>query len=581
MLHRVTKGWTLWYALVVLTMVLSFGLVTNAGATTADIDEKIGHERPAWLNKLETQVEYEEMMGGMEGRQDRLNNTFMKLMGRLQDKIQEHASPASSGGGFHDSWSAHQLGQSYLLGPSEAGATSVSKGAHCPSNAPVKKYNVTSINVEITLNQWGDYYPGYMYVLDQDISKVRAEEAKNAKARESDIDPGAVSSGLQGDAIQPLVLRANQGDCLRIHFTNKVEDEDAGFQVNGSAMIISSSGLPASAASKGAIVASGDSQDFEWMIPVDEQEGSHMIMSHAGRDPSALGLIGAFIVEPKGSKYYDPWDAKPVKSGWEIMVANDDTRDFREFVLFYHEIGDESFRPLNRFGEMIPQRDPLTDAYRPSARAMNYRSEPFGINNLAQQDKKFHYEDESLSYSSYTFGDAPTTIPRSYLGDPAKFRLIHGGGEVFHSHHPHGGSIRWTRSPQREVQLKNLTTAAWDGPVKYPVVRTTTDRVDVEVIGPAEALDLETECGSGLCQRLAGDFLFHCHVAHHYVAGMWGYWRVYNTLQSGNYPFGSTDIMRPLAELPDRAGRIPQGQTSDQLVGKTMDWFGTKFKIVG
>ena len=88
-------------------------------------------------------------------------------------------------------------------------------------------------------------------------------------------------------------------------------------------------------------------------------------------------------------------------------------------------------------------------------------------------------EDESLAYSSYTFGDAPTTIPRSYLGDPAKFRLVHGGGEVFHSHHPHGGTIRWTRSPQREKQqLLNLTTAAYDGPVKYPVVRTTSDRVD-------------------------------------------------------------------------------------------------------
>ena len=577
MSNRVTKGWMLWYALVVL--VLSFGLVGTAGAAASDHDGQTGPERPAWLNKLETQVDYEEMMSGMEGRQDRLNNTFMKLMDRLQDKIKEHATPASSGGGFHDSWSAHQLGQSYLLGPSEAAAP-VSRGAHCPANAPVKKYNISAINVEVALNQWGDYYPGYMYVLDEDIKRVRAEEEKNAKAREDANDPGAVSTGLQGDAIQPLAIRGNQGDCVRVHFTNSLEDEDAGFQVNGSSMIISSSGLPASAVSPGAIVKSGESQDFEWHIPIDEQEGSHLIQSRSGRDPSALGLIGAFIVEPVGSTYLDPWDAKPIKNGWEVIIANDDDRDFREFVLFYHEVGDESFRPLNRFGEMIPQRDPLTDAYRPSARAMNYRSEPFGINNLAVQDKMFHYEDESLSYSSYTFADVPTTIPRSYLGDPAKFRLIHGGGEVFHSHHPHGGTIRWTRSPKREIQIKNLTTAAYDGPVKYPVIRTTTDRVDVEVIGPSEALDLETECGSGLCQRLAGDFLFHCHVAHHYVAGMWGYWRVYNTLQNGNYPFGSTDVMRPLAELPDRKGRIPQGVSSDKLVGKTMDWFGTKFKIV-
>ena len=51
--------------------------------------------------------------------------------------------------------------------------------------------------------------------------------------------------GLQGDAIQPLSIRGNQGDCVRFKVRNAVEDEDVGFQVNGSAMIISSSGLPA------------------------------------------------------------------------------------------------------------------------------------------------------------------------------------------------------------------------------------------------------------------------------------------------------------------------------------------------
>jgi FtsP/CotA-like multicopper oxidase with cupredoxin domain len=539
-----------------------------------------GAERPAWLNKLEEQVKYEEMMGGMEGRQERMDKTFLQLMDRLKGKLMEHSKPASASGKFHGSWAAHQLNQGYLLGPTEVVSNKVNSGGHCPSGIPVKSYHVMAINVEITLNQWGDYFPGYMYVLEENVARVREEEVANAKAREDDLDPGMVSTGLQGDAIQPLVLRANQGDCLRIKVTNQVEDEDVGFQINGSAMIISSSGAPVTGATAGAIIPAEGSQTFEWHIPNEEQEGSHMITSHAGRDPSSLGLMGAFIVEPRGSKYLSPFDGKPTKSGWEVMIVNDDDKDFREFVLFYHEVGDESFRPLNRHGEMIPQRDPLTDAYRPSARAMNYRSEPFGINNLAEQEKRFHYEDESLSYSSYTFADAPTTIPRSYMGDPAKYRLIHGGGEVFHSHHPHGGSIRWTRSPKREPGIKNLFNAAYDGPVKYPVVRTTTDRVDVEVIGPAEALDLETECGSGLCQKLAGDFLFHCHVAHHYVAGMWGYWRVYNTLQDGNYPFGSTDVMKPLVELPDRAGYIPKGVGSDKLVGKTMNWYGKKFDIV-
>ncbi|MFQ5674193.1 MAG: hypothetical protein ACE5G9_14020, partial [Nitrospinales bacterium] len=490
-------------------------------------------DRPAWLDKLEKQIDYEEMMSGLEGRREKLEKTFRGMKKKFIDQVQEHVSPASAGGGFHDSWAAHQMGQSYLLGPSQTAVQGSVGGGHCLSSAPVKTYDITAINVEITLNQWGDYYPGYMFAITSHIPAIRAEEARNAKARESFTDPGAVTNGAQGDEITPLNIRGNQGDCIRFKVTNGVEDEDIGFQVNGSAMIISSSGAPVTAATAGAIIPAGGTAEFEWQIPVDEQEGVHTITSHAGRDPQALGLMGAFVVEQMGSVYLSPWEeGKPLENGWEAIIHNPNPkiRDFREFTLFYHEIGDESFRPLNSHGEMIPQRDPQTDAYRPSARALNYRSEPFGINPLANQEKSFHFEDESLAYSSYTFGDTPTTIPRSYLGDPAKFRLVHGGGEVFHSHHPHGGTIRWQRSPKREVQENNLLNAGWWGPVKYPVVRTTTDRVDVEVIGPSEALDLQLECGSGLCQHMAGDFLFHCHVAHHYVAGMWGYWRVYNTL---------------------------------------------------
>jgi len=66
-------------------------------------------------------------------------------------------------------------------------------------------------------------------------------------------------------------------------------------------------------------------------------------------------------------------------------------------------------------------------------------------------------------------------------------------------------------------------------------------------------------------------------VAHHYVAGMWGYWRVYNTLQ---VPGIQNDVMAPLRELPDRQGRIARPVTSDQLVGTTVNWFGKKFNLV-
>ena len=64
-------------------------------------------------------------------------------------------------------------------------------------------------------------------------------------ARESD-DPtfagGAVSNGLQGDLIQPLVIRANQGDCLRITLQNEIADEPTNMIVNGSQMLVAKHG---------------------------------------------------------------------------------------------------------------------------------------------------------------------------------------------------------------------------------------------------------------------------------------------------------------------------------------------------
>ena len=421
-----------------------------------------------------------------------------------------------------------------------------------------------------------------MYVLTENIDKVREEETRNRDARGKEgFDPGAVASGLQNNWIQPLVLRGNQGDCIKIALQNKLEGgEDVSLHIHGSSMIIGATGKPAITTNSDAVAAQGKSVELEWYIPPTMQEGSRQFHSYSNdRELTVMGLFGTFVVEPKGSEYLDPLgtgEPTPMKSGWQAIIKNGSGPDFREFVIFYHEVGDEAFRPVNKRGDFIPQRDPLTDVYRPVARALNYRSEPFGVDNMEMQHEYFGFEDESMAYSAYTFGDPATTVPRSYLGDPAKFRLVHGGSEVFHSHHPHGGSIRWPRSP-RAVDQMPMWHAAKNGPVKYPVIRAKSDRVDVEVIGPSETMDLETECGSGLCQQLSGDFLFHCHVAHHYIAGMWGYWRVYNVMQQGDL---HTDTMPDLRELPDRQGRIKAGVTSDKLVGKTVDWFGKQFTIV-
>jgi FtsP/CotA-like multicopper oxidase with cupredoxin domain len=534
---------------------------------------------PTFEQRLNAQIDQEEAGTDLEGQRQKVETAMNRLMDEIA-KSTDTKSGRNTAGGFGAMGMMQQMDRSFYLEPSGTDET-VHSGDQCPTNVRKRQYDISAVTVEITQNQWGSYYPGYTYVLTENLDGVRKEEKRNAEARKNtkETDPIPVSTGLQTDLIQPLVLRANQGDCLIITLQNQMKDEDVSLHIHGSSMIVKSTGQPATSANPDSIVKPGKSQTFEWYISPNEQEGSHMFHSHVGRDQTSLGMSGAVIVEPIGSIYLDPISGKEMRSGWQAMIVRPDAPDFREFVIVYHEVGDKSFRTLNRRGEMNAQRDPFTDSYRPGNFALNFRSEPFGVNNLAMQEKYFHFVDESLSYSAYTFGDAPTPIPRSYLGDPAKFRIIHGGGEAMHSHHPHGGAIRWLRQPKADTKATELFTAAANGPVKFPVVRTTSDRVDAQMIGPSEALDLETECGSGLCQALAGDFLFHCHVAQHYVAGMWSYWRVYNTLQDGNYPFRSTDIMPPLQELPDRIGRMKPAVTSDKLINRTMDWYDKKWNI--
>ncbi|TFG65955.1 MAG: hypothetical protein E4H32_00895 [Nitrospirales bacterium] len=540
-------------------------------------------QSPGWAEKLKGQTIVEDAMEGRAERAALVEQQHQRMMQQMEKEMDHKGADT---GAFDSMSMIHQYGGGPANGllASNSGVEPVSMtGGLCPKTAPVRNYDVSAINVEISLNQWLDYYPGYMYALTENVDKIRAEEAKNAAAREKEghHDPGGVINGIQDQWIQPLVIRGNQGDCVKVTLRNKLEfGEEVSLHINGSDMVMSESGKPAITTNPDSVAPEGKDIHMEWYIHPETQEGGRQFHTFSNdRELTVMGLFGVFVVEPRNSEYYEPLGtgaATKASSGWQVMIDNGTGPDFREFVLIYHEVGDEAFRPVNKHGDFLPQRDPLTDAYRPGARALNYRSEPFGINNMHVQHEYFGFEDESMAYSSYTFGDAAPTIPRSYLGDPAKFRVVHGGSEVFHSHHPHGGSIRWQRSP-RATQMPVWNTGQ-AGPVKYPVIRTKSDRVDVEVIGPSEALDLETECGSGLCQWLAGDFLFHCHVAHHYVAGMWGYWRVYNTMQ---IPGMQNDVMPPMRELPDRIGRIHQPVSSDLLVGKTVNWFGKKFKIVG
>jgi FtsP/CotA-like multicopper oxidase with cupredoxin domain len=426
----------------------------------------------------------------------------------------------------------------------EVAAAGAGAGLPCPTQAPVKSFDVQAVDVDIPLNRFGDHDPnGKMYVLSKDVAAVRAEEQSRH-----------VSIGLKdNDPIQPLVIRANLGDCVEITMTNNATGGDYGAHIDGLAFNVDSSGdnigrNDASALPKGA------TRTYRFWVPRDaDLEGAHYLRPGPGfRDQVSHGLFGALSVEPAGSTYRDMVTGEPIDSGWQADIMPAKAKSFREYVQLYHEVGNEIFDiPTTNPAEApaLPRVDPHTESYRPGARAINYRSEPF-MNRLDKAPGE-----EAHGYSSYTFADPATPMPRGYQGDPTKMRILHAGTEMFHVFHMHGGGIRWRLNPHADHTYDYADT----GLNKHPKAQdSSSSRLDSQAFGPGESYDLEIEGGAGGVQQGAGEFLFHCHIAEHYVSGMWSFWRVFDTKQPD------------LAALPDRAAP-PTPVDSTGLIGKTIN----------
>jgi manganese oxidase len=407
----------------------------------------------------------------------------------------------------------------------------------CVEGGEVKTYDVSAIPVTMTLNRYGDHVNNaFMYALDANIPEIQAFEAALDADRSAPEGPGVarVAHGLRKDPIQPMVIRANLGDCLRINFTNRLEDgQPASMHILGLPHTVDSA-ASAVGDNPDTFAQPGQTITYEIPVPLDvNAERAYYFHDHgAGRRRQNMGLFGAIAIEPRGSSYLDVETGQTLDtitgSNWEAIIIDpnldgrSDGKSFREFVIFYHEIGDEGFTDIrDRDNKKLPLVDDVAGVYRPAARALNYRSEPF------RRRLEIEKTGKALGYASYPFGDPSTPVPRSYVGEGVKTRLLHGGSEVFHVHHLHGGGDRWRRNPNADPN-----NDFWKGLTKVPDPNLTSIHLDSQSIGPGTSYNLEHECGAGGCQQGVGEFLFHCHIGHHYISGMWSFWRVFGTTQT-------------------------------------------------
>src|SRR5262245_27499579 len=188
--------------------------VPLASAENSSSHVAMNHQLPAWAEQLKGQTIVEDTMSGKGDRAAMVEQQHQRVMQHMNHDPQVQGINT---GMYNTQSMMHQYGAGgqdmLLVSDPRVEPVATTGGGKCPATAPVKQYNVSAINVEITLNQWLDFYPGYMYVLDENVDKVRAEENTNKESRDKEgHDPGAVIPGVQAQWIQPLVIRGNQGD---------------------------------------------------------------------------------------------------------------------------------------------------------------------------------------------------------------------------------------------------------------------------------------------------------------------------------------------------------------------------------
>lgn len=420
-------------------------------------------------------------------------------------------------------------------------------------DSKIRKFDVTVLSIPIVYDFFGDYDPdGLMYILSEDKKRVEEKAMRNFKHK----DENGKALPQPTEEVQPLTIRANVGDTIIIEFEH---NEDRRLSINMHGLKYKS--IKSDGANVGynedSTVGKGQKITYEWYA---EREGTFYFSDmgdtrFSEEGTNIHGLFGALIVEKEGSTWTDPVDGSELKSGVFADIHNPHEPSFREYAVYFHD----ELEMRNRFGGQIIDhhtKQPM------GVTAISYRSEPMvNRTHIPDKDRGFKYcnpcneresggivdiveadhhlvDGEDVSMSSWTHGDPATFIPRAYVGDPARFRLIHGGVQETHVFHLH--THQWKLEPDN----------------------TNSTIIDSISISPQETYDIDILYGAGSLAKSAGDHIWHCHLYPHFHEGMWCLWRVFDRLETGEdvvidgetipatYPSGTH--VKALNPLPDR-----------------------------
>lgn len=263
--------------------------------------------------------------------------------------------------------------------------------------------------------------------------------------------------------------------------------------------------------------------NYEAIDPTDGSPVLNMLADRgANRAEIVHGDLTAIVVDPEAAAHV----GQPATDG-----SRSGSSAWREFAIMFHDELKTVHAP-----EFAILNEPKTDDPIALARnkqlagirdgfAINYGASGAGTIVLANRMGKGPAKNcvdcayEEFFLQSWANGDPallpnyrddPSNVYHSYLGDRVKFYNVHAGPKETHVFHLHAHQWLSQSAGSRGNYL------------------------DSQTIGPFQAFSYEIYYGgTGNRNLTPGDSIFHCHLYPHFAQGMWGLWRVHETLEDG------------------------------------------------
>jgi len=453
---------------------------------------------------------------------------------------------------------SNPVGREETLSERERGQVAV-----CPVDAPQVSFDVTAGMARDLLRE-----RTLVYNPRGNLGGRLEDPTAIVYVRTEDIDPATKRLRAPLKA-EPLILRANAGDCINVTLRNQIRSliDQPGF--NTLPMIIdnfnanqirpsdkvglhaqlmfydvrSSDGMNVGFNFK-QTASPGETVNYRWYAGEfgndcrlrgrkkgrkqdsckDEKPrhfrvefGSAGLMPADPIKHSNKGAVGALIIEPYGTTVSEP-------DGSTHAVA-DIMRDarpvFREFVLiFQNDINMRYGSRKDPWGNLEAVRNLARedDAEDSGQKAFNYRTEPlwkrmgYKPETPLEQTRRFNFQ-RVLSNSQIGGVDPVTPVFTAAASDYVRFRVLHPGGHarnnvfVLHGH-------SW-----QELPYINKSTEIGDN-------RLSEVKGFRSGIGPSEHFDVDLRIRAGGRFRVRGDYLYRDQASFTFDGGLWGIFRV-------------------------------------------------------